>query len=153
MLTIDVPLTGGMGNVVAGGAVTTGVLVLGSLLLHATIIRAKRAGKKFLAQRRKGAKENQGKIFASLRLCPRIALGLFVAVMLDWISFILFVWERFTGHAVLTFNPPAKIDELAALRTEGTKGVVFPLGRLTAGWAFHESPAPNGPTSRAMPVV
>jgi len=67
-------------------------------------------------------------------------------IILDWISFILFVWERFTRDAVFTFNPPAKVDELAAFRTEGAKGVVFPLGRLTAGWAFHESRSPERPT-------
>jgi hypothetical protein len=59
-------------------------------------------------------------------------------IILDWVSFILFVGERFTRDAILTFNPPAKIDKLAPLRTEGTKRIVFPLGRLTAGWAFHE---------------
>jgi len=130
-----------MGNVVAGGAVTTGVLVLGSLLLHATIIRAQRTttmsflcalcvSPRSLRRKNRSNAEN-----AEVRRERRVS-SLFVAV-----SFILFVWQRFTGHAVLTFNPPAKIDELAALRTEGTKGVIFPLGRLTAGWAFHESPA------------
>ena len=74
--------------------------------------------------------------------------------ILDWVSFILFVGERFTGDAIFTFNPPAKVYKLAPLRTEGTKGIVFPLGRLTASWAFHESRAtPERPTIRAMPVV
>ena len=50
----------------------------------------------------------------------------------------MFLGERFTGDSIFTFNPPAEIDELAALRTEGAKGIVFPLDRLTAGWAFHE---------------
>ncbi|HKY41705.1 MAG TPA: hypothetical protein VJM50_01315, partial [Pyrinomonadaceae bacterium] len=63
----------------------------------------------------------------------------FVAVILDWVSFILFVGERFTGDAILTFNPTTKVDELAPLRTEGAKRIVFPFGRLTAGWAVHES--------------
>jgi len=115
--------------VVLGGAEITGVLAFGSLLLQATV-----------AIKVTAAKKHQNS-------------DLFVAVMLDWISFILFVWERFTRDAVFAFNPPAKIDKLAALGTEGTKGVVFPLGRLTAGWAFHESRAPNGPRFRAMPVV
>jgi site-specific recombinase len=113
MLTIDVPLTAGIGYAVVGGAVTTGVLVFGSLLLQATV-----AIKVAVAKKHKN-------------------LVLFDAVILDWINLILFVWERFTGHALFTFNPPAKVDELAAFRTEGAKGVVFPLGRLTAGWAFH----------------
>ena len=113
MLTIDVPLTGGIGYVVLGGAEITGVLAFGSLLLQATVAIRVAATKKH---------KNS---------------DLFIAVMLDWVNFILFVWERFTRHAVFTFNPPAKVDELAAFRTEGAKGIVFPLGRLTAGWAFH----------------
>ena len=52
-------------------------------------------------------------------------------------TFVLSLGERFTGDAIFTFNPPAEVDELAALRTEGTKRIVFPLDRLTAGWAFH----------------
>jgi len=51
----------------------------------------------------------------------------------------MFVGERFTGDSIFTFNPPAEIDELAPLRTEWTKRIVFPLDRLTAGWAIHES--------------
>jgi hypothetical protein len=51
----------------------------------------------------------------------------------------MFAGERFTGDSIFTFNPPAEIDELAALRTEGTKRIVFPLDRLNAGWASHES--------------
>ena len=115
MLTIDVPLTAGIGNAVLGGAVTTGVLVFGSLLLQATVAIKVAAAKKH---------KN---------------LVLFVAVILDWINLILFVWERFTRHAVFTFNPPAEVDELTAFRTEGAKGILFPFGRLTAGWAFHQS--------------
>ena len=114
MLVIDLPLTGGMGYAVLGGAEITGVLVFGSLLLQATVAINVTAARKHKIS------------------------DLFVAVILDWVSFILFVGEWFTRDAVLTFNPPAKIDKLAALSTEGTKGVVFPLGRLTAGWAFHE---------------
>jgi hypothetical protein len=113
MLTIDVPLTAGMGYVVPGGAETTGVLVVGSVWLHAPVAIKVAATKK-----------------------DRIS-DLFFAFILDWVNFILFVWERFTGHAVFTFNPSAKVDELAAFRTEGAKGIVFPLGRFSAGWAFH----------------
>ena len=54
-------------------------------------------------------------------------------------AFILFLRERLTRHAILAFNPPAEIDQLAPLRTEWTKGIIFPLDWLTAGWAFHES--------------
>src|SRR5688500_11823745 len=41
-------------------------------------------------------------------------------VILDCTGFILFLGECFTGDAILTFNPPAKVDKLASLRTEGT---------------------------------
>jgi hypothetical protein len=50
-----------------------------------------------------------------------------------------FLGQPFTGYAVLTLNPLAQIDKLAPLRTEGTKGIIFPLDLLTAGWTFHES--------------
>jgi len=113
MLTIDVPVTAGMGYVVLGGAETTGVFGFGSLFLQATVAIKVAATKKHKIS------------------------DLFIAVILDWVSFILFVWERFTWHAVFTFNPPAEVDELAAFRTEGAKRIVFPLDRLTAGWAFH----------------
>jgi hypothetical protein len=59
--------------------------------------------------------------------------------ILDCIRFILLLGEWFTGDAILTFNPPAEVDELAPLRTEGTKRIIFPIGRLTAGWAFHKT--------------
>jgi len=68
-----------------------------------------------------------------LRLCERTIS----VVIIDTGSLILFLGERFAGDAILTLNPPAEIDELAPLRTEGTKRIIFPLGRLTAGWAFH----------------
>jgi hypothetical protein len=51
----------------------------------------------------------------------------------------LFLRQRFTGDAILTFYPLAQIDKLAPLRTEGTKRIIFPLDWLTAGWTFHES--------------
>jgi len=154
MLTIDVPLTAGIGYAVLGGAVTTGVLVFGSLLLQAANnIRTQRTPRtsflcalcvplRSLRRRNRSNAEN-----AEVRRERRVS-NLFIAV-----SFILFVWERFAGHAVFTFNPPAKVDELAAFSAEGAKGVVFPLGRLTAGWAFHQSRASNGSRFRAMPVV
>jgi len=43
------------------------------------------------------------------------------------ISLSLFVWNRLTGNAILTFNPPAQIDKLTPLGTEGTKRIIFPL--------------------------
>jgi len=132
-----------MGYVVLGGVEITGVLVFGSVWLHAANnIRTQRTNTtSFLCAlcvplrslRRKNRLNAEN---AEVRRECRVS-DLFIAVILDWVNFILFVWERFTGHAVFTFNPSAKIDELAAFRTEGAKGVVFPLGRLTAGWAFH----------------
>jgi len=93
-----------------------------------------------LPQKRKGAKENQIKIFASLRLCGNTVSALSVFVIL------LFLRELFTGDAIFTLNPLAEIDKLAPLRTEGTKRIIFPIDWLTAGWAFHESLKPrNGP--------
>jgi hypothetical protein len=88
-----------------------------------------------LAQWRKGAKVLLCSSFASLRLCARTLL-LFI---LNAGSFIWFLGERFAGDAILTFNPPAEIDELAPLRAERTKRIFFPLDRFTAGWAFHQS--------------
>jgi hypothetical protein len=40
---------------------------------------------------------------------------LFVEITLDCGLFILLLGERFTGDAILTFNPPAEVDELAPL--------------------------------------
>jgi hypothetical protein len=146
---MEMPLTGGMGYVVLGGAEMTGVLVLGSLLLQAaTAIKLQSTTTRiFLCVPLRPLRlcgENdlnrRGADDAEVRRERRVS-DLFVAF-----SFILFVGERFTRDAIFTLDPAAKIDELAALRTEGTKGVVFPLGRLTAGWAFHESRSPERPT-------
>ncbi len=105
-----------MGNVVpGGGAEITGVFVLVvSLLLQAT---------------------SEIKVAATIR---HKNSDLFVEVILYCGSFSLFLGERFTGDSIFTFNPPAEIYKLTPLRTEGTKKIVFPLDRLTAGWAFHE---------------
>ena len=115
---------------VLGGAETTGAFVL--VLLVSLLLQATHAIKVAATKKHK---------------------DLLVALILDWISLILFVGERFTRDSILTFNPPAQIDKLAALRTEWTKRVVFPLGRLTAGWAFHDFEPGERPTIRAMPVV
>jgi hypothetical protein len=80
--------------------------------------------------------------------------NLFVA-LIDYSTFVMFAGERFTGDSIFTFNPPAEIDELAALRTEGTKGIVFPVDRPTAGWAFHdlEATKTSQTSTKEMPVV
>ena len=113
-----------MGNVVLfGGAEITGVLVLvESLLLQAASnSRPQSTAANFPTQRRKDAKPSD----------------LFFEVILYCGGFRLFLGERFAGYSIFTFNPPAEIDKLTPLRTEGTKRIVFPFGRLTAGWAFH----------------
>jgi hypothetical protein len=117
MLTIEAPFIGGIGNEVpVGGAEITGVLVfVVSLFVQA-------ATENRIAATRKH--KNSDLFFEVIIYCGR---------------FSLFLGERFTGDSIFTFNPPAKIDKLTALRTEGTKRIVFPLGRLTAGWAFHET--------------
>jgi hypothetical protein len=112
----------------------TGVFLVSapSVLLQPVINR--RLQRSIPAQTRKGAKTVLRRSFASLRLCASNSS----AFILGCGSFILFLRERLTGHAILAFNPPAEIDQLAPLRTEGTDRIVFPLDRLTAGWAFHE---------------
>jgi hypothetical protein len=53
---------------------------------------------------------------------------LFLSIVLDCCRrFISFLGERFAGDAILAFDPLAEVDELAPLRTEGTKRIVFPL--------------------------
>ena len=105
-----------MGNVVlVGGAEITGVLVLAvSLFVQAT---------------------SEIKVAATRK---HKNSDLFFEVILYCGSFSLFLGEWFTGDSIFTFNPPAEIDQLAPFRTEGAKKIVFPLDRLTAGWAFHE---------------
>ena len=139
MLAIEAPFGGGIGYVVPAGAPEmTGVLLLElgeSLLLQEA--NATKQQRRILTQRRKGAKIFLWFSFAPLRLCARTVLYLFV--ILDCGSFILFLRQRFTGDTILTFYPLAQIDKLAPLRTEGTKRIIFPLYWLTAGWTFHES--------------
>ena len=130
-----------MGNVVlVGGAGITGVLVLfESLLLQAASnSRPQSTTANFPTQRREGAKDLLLFSSARLRLCDPITSDLFFEVILYCGGFSLFLGERFTGDSIFTFNPPAEIDKLTPLRTEGTKRIVFPFDRLTAGWAFHE---------------
>lgn len=60
-------------------------------------------------------------------------------VLLDRRTCIWFLGKRFTGDTILALDPLTQVNELAPLRTEGTKRIIFPLDRFTAGWAFHES--------------
>jgi hypothetical protein len=48
-------------------------------------------------------------------------------VIMDCGTFVWILWERFARHTIFTFDPLAEVDELAPLRTEGTKGIIFPL--------------------------
>jgi len=79
----------------------------------------------------------------SFEVFSKLAIGAwqlptsFVEFILDRSTFILFLGKRFTGDSILTFNPPAKVNKLTPLRTEGTKRIFFPLGRRTARWTFH----------------
>jgi hypothetical protein len=51
---------------------------------------------------------------------------LFVSIVVGHRRFVWFLWKRLTGDAILAFDPLAEVDELAPLRTEGTKRIVFP---------------------------
>lgn len=45
--------------------------------------------------------------------------------------------DGFAGHTIFAFNPATQVYELTSFRTEGAKGVFFPLDRFTAGWTVH----------------
>ena len=117
-------LAGGIGYVVpAGGLEMTGVLLTGvvvSLLLQP--VNNIRLQRKIFPHRRKRAKG---------------ASEFLVLLMLDSRRLILFMRDRLTGNAILTFNPPAQIDKLAPFGTERTKRIIFPVDWFTAGWALH----------------
>jgi hypothetical protein len=124
MLRSEEFFTGGIGKLVFGGLEITGVGLESSVLLHAV-------------------NSNRLQRTTAKRTCWLSSLllkdsNLFVELIIDRVTFILFLGKRLTGHAILTFNPAAEIDELAPFRTEGTKRIIFPVGRLTAGWTFHQ---------------
>jgi hypothetical protein len=131
-----------MGYAVPGGPEITGVLVLAGFLLE----QATQKGKQHKARipiancRLPIADLLNPSLLEGLN---KSAIGNRQSAILIFIlycgSLILFLGKRFAGDSILTFNPPAEIDKLTPLRTEGTKRIVFPLDRLTAGWAFHES--------------
>jgi len=95
-----------------------GVRLSGSLLLHAVKPQIRMAGSKIRG-------------FS--------VLNIFLQVVFVRRRIAVFVGQRFARHSIITLNPTAKVNELAAFRTEWTKGIVFPLGRFTAGWTLHES--------------
>ena len=107
----------------------TGVFVVevgGSLLLQ-PLMNTKLQRKSFTPRRKDEDAKAQSGPDLSLRLCVKFSLDFFVMVILDGSSFVGFLGQRFAGHTILTFNPPAQIHKLAPLRTEGTKRIFFPL--------------------------
>src|ERR1700754_3657063 len=83
---------------------------------------------------------------ASRKICGFNVLNIFLQVVFVYRPIVVFAGHRFAGHSIFTFDPAAEVNELAAFRTEWTKGVVFPLGRFTAGWTLHESRNTDGST-------
>jgi hypothetical protein len=77
-------------------------------------------------------------LFSTLRLCVKTASALFM-IIVDCRTFVWFLGQRFAGHTIFAFDPFAQVDELAPLRTEGTKRIIFPFDWPRAGWTFHES--------------
>jgi hypothetical protein len=131
-----VPFIGGIGNAVFGGPLPTGVLELLldrslSLLLHAA-----RTQRRIASSKMRGF--NRLNIFLQIIRTSRL-----VGV----------AGQRFARDSILTFDPAAEVNQLAAFRTEWTKGIVFPLGRFTAGWTLHESRNTCVGAAKAMPVV
>jgi hypothetical protein len=116
------PFAGGIGSEVCGGPLATGslpVLLLDkSLLLQPASTQINTAGKKN----------------GSLSL-----LNIFLQIIRPGWGLVRITWQLLARHSIFTFDPTAEVNELAALRTEWTEGVVFPLGWFPAGWALHES--------------
>ena len=113
------PLGGGIGNDV-GGALETGDLGVlgGSILLQAAR--------------------------PQIKITSRIIRGfsildIFLQVVFVGSLIVMFVRQRLAGHAIFALDPAAEVHELAPFRTEWTKGIIFPLGWLPAGWTLHES--------------
>jgi len=71
--------------------------------------------------------------------CGFRVLNIILEIIIANSRFVFFARKLFARHSILTFDPTAEVNELATLRTEWTKGIVFPLGRFTAGWTLHES--------------
>ena len=121
----------------------TGVLVLemGVTWLVQPVNSNKPQRRSFTQRRKEGRKgTNKSSLclwFSTLWLCVKTASALFVMVILDGRTFVWFLRQRLTRHAILAFNPLAQVNELAPLRTERTKRIVFPLDLLTACWTLH----------------
>jgi hypothetical protein len=76
-------------------------------------------------------------IIKTIRVICVLNISLQIVVVCVWV--VVLARQGFTGNAVFALDPAAQVNELAAFGTEWTKGVVFPLGRFTAGWTLHES--------------
>ena len=113
------PLGGGIGKDV-GGALETGDLGVlgGSRLLHAARPQIK---------------------ITSRIIRGFSVLDIFLQVVYVGSRIVVFLWQRFAGHAIFALDPTAEVNELAPFRTEWTKGIIFPLGWFPAGWTLHES--------------
>jgi hypothetical protein len=61
-----------------------------------------------------------------------------ISIILIAIILGLFLGKWFTGDSILTLNPSTEVDKLTPFRTEGTKGIFFPLDPRATGWTFHE---------------
>jgi hypothetical protein len=121
----DPPFNGGIGRLVLGGALLTGAFgprLGGSILLQAV--------------------KPQIKIVTRI-ICGFSVLNIFLQVVFARWWFVRITGQRFARHSIFAFDPTAQVNKLASLRTEWTKGVVFPLGRFTAGWTLHESGTPS----------
>jgi hypothetical protein len=120
----DPPFSGGIGSAVFGGALATGAFVLLPLLDSSLslLLQAARTQSKTASSRIRGF----NRLNISLQIIRTSGL-------------VRVAGKRFARHSILTFDPAAEVNELAAFRTKWTKGIVFPLGRFTAGWALHES--------------
>ena len=116
------PFVGGIGKVVSGGALATGVFEV--LLLDKSLL---------LQPARTQIISTSKKIGGFGRL------NIFLQIIRRSRGLVWIVRQRFARNSILTFDPMAEVDELAALRTEWTKGVIFPLGWFPAGWTLHES--------------
>jgi hypothetical protein len=53
-------------------------------------------------------------------------------------SFRMILRYGIARNAIIAVDPAAKIDKLAAFRTEGSDRIVFPLDCMTTDWALHE---------------
>jgi hypothetical protein len=121
----DPPFSGGIGKLVLGGALLTGALdpgvfgpeLGGSMLLHAASAATAQSSS------------------ATMRL--ETVLDIFLRIITNR-GFVRIAWQRVARHSIFALDPTAQVNKLASLRTEWTKGVVFPLGRFTAGWTLHE---------------